>query len=178
MRATMSSLAAFSAGFCVKVWSFIVGVFLFIPRLVHNLAVRPDDDQDHGGGHVLVWEFGQVRRLLHPFSRVASRPALGRSVGRSVDPSLRDEYSYGPPAYGINRRTGICRLFCAHSPSRRGTWMTSCGSRCSRATSDGTVIDCAMIQWFDHPDDQLIDSCRVFSRAGPSSTYHQVFRSV
>ena len=80
----MSSLAAFSAGFCVKVWSFIVGVFLFIPRLVHNLAVRPDDDQDHGGGHVLVWEFGQVRRLLHPFSRVASRPALGRSVGRSV----------------------------------------------------------------------------------------------
>lgn len=92
----MSSLAAFSAGFCVKVWSFIVGAFLFIPRLVHNLAVRPDDDQDHGGGHVLVWEFGQVRRLLHPFSRVASPPALGRSVGRSTPASSTNTHTDRP----------------------------------------------------------------------------------
>ncbi len=78
----MSSLAASSSGFCVKVWTFVVGVFLFIPRLVHNLAVRPDDDNDHGGEHMLVWEFGQVRHLLNGLLSLAL-PVVAAHTGRS-----------------------------------------------------------------------------------------------
>lgn len=143
----MSSLAASVAGLCVKVWSVIVGVFLFIPRFVHNLAVRPDDDNDHGGGHLLVWEFGQVRCLLDGCLSLGQRTARSRSRWASASLPFR--------------HIGICRPFCAHSPSRRGTWMTSCGSRCSRATSDGT-IDGSM------DDERIVGSISASSRPNAS----------
>ena len=120
----VSSAGASIAGFFVTVWSFIVGVFLFIPRLVHNLAVPPDDDDDHAGGHLLVWEFGQVR-----ISLCCSTPRSCSCCCSCSCSHYEGTLNEGVWVSAV-RRTDICRRFCARSPSRRGRWTTSYGSQC------------------------------------------------
>lgn len=44
------------------VWRWIVKILLFIPTLIHDLFVQPDEDEQ--GPRVLTWEFGQAFRHL------------------------------------------------------------------------------------------------------------------
>ena len=56
---------------------------MFLPRIIHDLAVPPDDDEDQGA-HMLTWEFGQAYRHL---------PSLLRSLAfkpRNLDEQLRE----------------------------------------------------------------------------------------
>ncbi len=78
-----SATAAFFVSILSSVWSFLVGFFMFLPRIIHDLAVPPDDDEDQGA-HMLTWEFGQAYRHL---------PSLLRSLAfkpRNLDEQLRE----------------------------------------------------------------------------------------
>lgn len=50
--------------FARHVWEVIVGIALFLPRLLHDLVVRPSEDVGAGTRHMLVWEFGQAYKNL------------------------------------------------------------------------------------------------------------------
>jgi hypothetical protein len=43
-------------------WSWLKAILLFIPSLIHDLFVQPEEE-DYGR-HTLTWEFGQAFRHL------------------------------------------------------------------------------------------------------------------
>ena len=68
--------------FCSTLWAPIVAAFLFLPRLVHDLCVQPEENEQ--GRHMLTWEFGQAYWNL---------PYLLRTLAfktRTADEQLRE----------------------------------------------------------------------------------------
>lgn len=45
-----------------RIWHWIIKVLLFIPTVIHDLFVQPDEEEQ--GPRLLTWEFGQAFRHL------------------------------------------------------------------------------------------------------------------
>lgn len=58
----MASLKSVGTAGLRSVWHWIVRIVLFIPTVIHNLFVQPDEEEQ--GPRLLTWEFGQAFRHL------------------------------------------------------------------------------------------------------------------
>lgn len=70
-------------------WSFLVALVLFLPRIIHDLVVRPDEEGNQSSRHLLTWEFGQAYKNL---------PSLMKSLAfktRNLDEQLRESMLNG-----------------------------------------------------------------------------------
>lgn len=58
----MPSLKSLGSAFLRSVWHWMVKIILFIPTVIHDLFVQPDEEEQ--GARLLTWEFGQALRHL------------------------------------------------------------------------------------------------------------------